>query len=158
MRRFAIRFHSFQSEKDTSNGMKPKKVSEKPVTSKESNPGPSIAKTPESTTKWAHIPQVIIACGRFDPNRNIKKHFISVHSSTYKGPVWFTNSKKVKQCQAKYLPSKERYPKWDKIDHHWLSIDGNDEDSNEDSSLSSSDSNESDSDSEESGSDSTKSK
>lgn len=71
--------------------------------------------------------QQCVACGHFDPHRNIRRHFRTLHSSTYKGSLWVLTSERLRSLPMTHRPSKKRAKKWRGVNWEWMGYDSSDE-------------------------------
>lgn len=69
-------------------------------------------------------PQQCIACGKFDPSRNIRKHF-KEHCRKYQGVKWILAKKpqdSLTEDGHSMLPDPEVILKWKKVNWDWLGL------------------------------------
>lgn len=70
--------------------------------------------------KYTH--QQCIACGRFDVNRNIPRHFRRIHSKTYFRSRWILVNVPYKILPEKFRPSVDIIKNWNQVNWDWLGL------------------------------------
>lgn len=78
-------------------------------------------KTPSKRT-----PQQCVACGFFDPHRNIRRHFQTMHSATFSGRRWVLTSEPYQHLPRDRRPSSRQLAKWRGVDRDWVGPDDSD--------------------------------
>lgn len=115
-----------------------KKVRPTPAPAAKKDPPPAAKKTPpqQSAKKktpvpakagnaGSRLPQQCIACGKYDVNRNIKKHFAAVHCNKYAGVRWILTAKKLSVLpEGVSLPEFEELKGWKGVKWAFMGLPG----------------------------------
>ena len=72
--------------------------------------------------KKERTPQQCLACGLFDPNRNIGRHFKQVHSESFSGTRWVRTLIQHDVLPASSRPSVDTVKDWNGIKWDWIGL------------------------------------